>query len=145
MGKLQNLETWADQHHPKWLDIIRILLGVILFLKGVDFVRDTESLMNIMHNSKFPWVSLILAHYVAFAHLVGGLLIMLGLLTRVAVLFQLPILLGAVIFINAQKGFYSVNSELWFSLLVLLLLLFFLFYGSGPLSVDAVYKKYKDL
>ena len=33
------------------------------------------------------WVNMALAHYVAFAHLVGGILIALGLVTRLAVLF----------------------------------------------------------
>jgi hypothetical protein len=53
-------------------------------------------------------------------------------ITRIAILFQIPILIGAVIFVNLPKGFFAVNSELGFSVLVLFLLVFFLFYGSGP-------------
>jgi len=45
-------------------------------------------------------------------------------------------LIGAVFFINIPKGFIAINSELGFSILVLFLLLFFLIYGSGPLSED---------
>jgi uncharacterized membrane protein YphA (DoxX/SURF4 family) len=76
---------------------------------------------------------------------VGGLLIMMGLITRVAIVFQLPVLIGAVIFINAQRGFFSVNSELSFSLIVLFLLLFFLIEGSGPLSVDEFMKRHRNV
>jgi putative oxidoreductase len=136
MNVIQKIEDWGDRHHPKWIDALRIILGITIFLKGVEFVGNTDALMKIMENSKFPWVSFGLAHYVGFAHLMGGVLITIGLLTRVAILFQLPILLGAVIFVNAQHGFYSVNSELGFSLIVLFLLLFFLVEGSGRISVD---------
>ncbi len=136
MTVLQKIDGWAEAHHPKWLDILRIGLGVVIFIKGFQFVRDTDALLAIMHNSRFPWVSLALAHYVAFAHLFGGVLIAIGLLTRIALLFQLPVLLGAVIFVNAQRGFFSDNSELMFSLGVLFMSLFFLFYGSGPWSAD---------
>src|SRR5262249_46589413 len=135
MSLVQKIEDWGDRHHPKWLDVLRILLGLVIFLKGVQYVGNTDALVQMMDNSKFPWVSFGLAHYVAFAHLVGGLLIMMGLITRFAIVCQLPILIGAVIFINAQKGFFSEhNSELSFSLIVLFLLLFFFVEGSGPLS-----------
>jgi uncharacterized membrane protein YphA (DoxX/SURF4 family) len=89
-----------------------------------------------MENSRFPWVSLSLAHYVAFAHLVGGFMICIGLLTRIAILFQLPVLIGAVIFVNSERGFFSESSELMYSVIILILLLVFLVIGSGPWSVD---------
>jgi len=141
MNTLQRIDHWAETHHPKWLDILRILLGVVIFLKGYFFVRNTDALMSIMNHSKFPWVSLAMAHYVAFAHLVGGFLITIGLLTRLAILFQLPVLIGAVLFVNAQKGFFSESSELFFSILILFLLVFFLIAGSGPWSVDESWNK----
>jgi len=53
----------------------------------------------------------------------------------------LPILIGAIFFINAPRGIYAVGSELEYSILVLLLLLFFLIYGSGPLSADDMIKR----
>ena len=101
--------------------------------------------MKIMENSKFPWVSFGLAHYVALAHLMGGILILLGLITRIAILFQLPILIGAVVFVNSQHGFFSVNSELSFSLVVLFLLLFFLVEGSGSFSLDEFMRKHEHV
>jgi putative oxidoreductase len=143
MNMFQRIEVWGEKHHPKWLDLLRILLGIVIFLKGYFYVSNTNELITMMSNSKFPWVSLTLAHYVAFAHLVGGLLIAMGLLTRVAILFQLPILIGAIIFVNSQKGFFSGNSELLFSILILFMLCFFLVEGSGPWSVDESWKNEK--
>ncbi|MFD2515428.1 DoxX family protein [Pontibacter locisalis] len=140
---MHRVERWADTHHPMWLDFLRVGLGIFLMVKGFMFVQDTEALFSIMRKSQFPWVSMGLAHYVAFAHLVGGFLIALGLITRVAILFQLPILLGAVFFINPERGFYSENTELWASIIVLVLLVFFLIFGSGKFSVDRLIRKPK--
>ncbi|PVY37919.1 DoxX family protein [Pontibacter virosus] len=133
---MHRIEHWADTHHPVWVDFLRMALGIFLFVKGVMFIQDTEALQSIMRNSQFQWVSFGMAHYVAFAHLVGGLLIAMGLVTRIAILFQIPILVGAVFFINPQRGFYSENTELWSSIIVLILLIVFLILGSGRLSVD---------
>ncbi|MET3114237.1 putative membrane protein YphA (DoxX/SURF4 family) [Pedobacter sp. CG_S7] len=64
-------------------------------------------------------------HIIAFAHLVGGILITIGLLTRFAVVIQIPILLSAIFFVNLSKGFSTLNSELWLSVIVLFLLVLF--------------------
>ncbi|MBB6611866.1 DoxX family protein [Pontibacter sp. Tf4] len=140
---MHRVEHWADSHHPAWLDFLRMALGIFLMIKGFMFVQDTEALFRILHKSQFPWVSVGLAHYVAFAHLVGGFFIAIGLITRIAILFQIPILLGAVFFINPNHGFYSENTELWSSIIVLLLLIAFLIFGSGRFSVDYLIRKPK--
>jgi hypothetical protein len=56
-------------------------------------------------------------------------------------LIQIPILIGAVI-INLSMGIFTPGSELVFSLLVLVLLVFFLFEGGGELSVEDYIKKH---
>jgi putative oxidoreductase len=142
MNVIQRLETYGESHHPAWLDGLRIVLGLVIFFKGIVFISDTAALTQMLQNSKFPWMSFGLAHYIAFAHLVGGILILLGLKTRIAILFQIPILLGAVILVNAPRGLFTGNTELFFSLLVLALLIFFFFWGSGPLSMDRFWKKH---
>ncbi|GHA55547.1 DoxX family protein [Pontibacter akesuensis] len=140
---MHRVEHWADKHHPIWIDFLRVALGVFLFAKGFIFIQDTAALQAILRKSEFPWVSMGLVHYVAFAHLFGGLLVAVGLITRVATLFQIPILLGAVFFINPERGFYSENTELWSSIIVLALLIFFLIFGSGRFSVDRLIRKPK--
>jgi putative oxidoreductase len=141
MNIVQKVETWGDTHQSKWFALIRIILGMIIFFKGLFFVQNTDAINAMIANSAIDLYAVFLAHYVALAHLVGGVLIILGLITRVAVLFQVPILLGAVIFINAQRGLYSIHSELGFSILVLAMLLFFLVFGSGKISVDDYMRK----
>ncbi len=143
MNLIQSMERWGDTHHPKWLDIIRVVLGIFLALKGIDFINHMDRLIELMTQSKFLGsLSLgLLAHYIVFAHLVGGALVAAGLLTRLACLVQIPILIGAVFFINSSAGVLAPYDALWLSVIVLLLLIFFLITGSGPLSVDEMMRR----
>jgi len=138
MNLVQRFEHWGDTHHPKWLDIIRITLGLFLCYKGADYLQNMSLLINLM-TFKSPFSSfmiIILGHYVAFAHIVGGILLTLGVFTRFACLIQLPVLIGAIIFINSNKDIFGTYSELFFSILVLLLLVYFLIVGNGPWSLN---------
>jgi putative oxidoreductase len=145
MDVLHKIEYWADTHHPLWIDVLRMSLGLFLLYKGLIFVSDTDALLSMMSSVDLAFASMAVAHYIAFAHMIGGILIALGLLTRFAVLLQIPILIGAVFFVN-PRGFFSVayNMEFWVSLIVLMLLFVFLIYGSGRLSVTG-YQKEENL
>jgi putative oxidoreductase len=137
MNLLQRIDRWGERHHPRWLDGIRVLLGVFLFYKGVVFIQNIDVLKSVIDES--PWLTVMsfwLAHYIVFAHLLGGLLIVFGLLTRVAILAQIPILLGAIFFVQTSTGLFNVHEGTGLSILVLLLLIFFLVEGSGPISFD---------
>ncbi|MFL0682405.1 MAG: DoxX family protein [Algoriphagus aquaeductus] len=146
MNLITKIEHWGDTHHPRWIDILRIALGLVILYKGILFISDTDALLRLMENADLQFVNLGIAHYVAFAHLVGGFLIAIGLVTRFAIIFQLPILLVAVFLVNVQQGFLSVanNLEFGLSLLVLILLIVFLVLGSGKWSIDEWMKKHPN-
>jgi putative oxidoreductase len=142
MGMLHQLEKWSTTHHPRWLVLLRVALGICLFFKGIIFISNTAALERliagtVLEGASVPWLS----YVITWIHLLGGFLIIIGLLTRWAVLIQIPVLLGAVIFINATKGVFAAESEFGFSLVILLLLLFFLVEGGGPLSLDNYFRK----
>lgn len=141
MDTIERIEHWGDTHHPVWLDALRVVLGVFLLTKGLSFLMDTNGIGPLLTQSSFIW-SMAAIHYVAFAHLFGGLLIAFGCLTRIAVAFQIPILVVAVFFVNISRGFTYINSELWLSILTLALLILFLIVGSGRFSVDHWMKSY---
>jgi uncharacterized membrane protein YphA (DoxX/SURF4 family) len=141
---LDRIDAWSERHHPKWIDVLRILLGLTLIYKGFYFISHTDTIVRMLQDTSLAFVAVSIAHYVVAAHIMGGLLITIGLLTRVAILFQVPILLGAILFVNLPQGLLSFNSEMELSVLVLFLLVFFLIEGSGPLSVDEYIKKHPD-
>ncbi|HET9431379.1 MAG TPA: DoxX family protein [Chitinophagaceae bacterium] len=134
MTLIERMEHWGDAHHSKWLDVLRIALGIFLCYKGFEFLQDMSNMMNLL-SSSFSFSAftlLLLGHYIVFAHILGGILLVLGMLTRFACLIQIPVLIGAIFFVNAPEGLWQPFSEFWLSLLVLVLLIFFLVVGNGP-------------
>jgi len=77
---------------------------------------------------------------ITWAHLLGGFLIIIGLLTRWAVLLQIPILLAAIIIMANQYGIFASGAELPFTVIIFVLLVFFLVEGGGPLSLDNYFR-----
>ena len=136
MKILPSFEKYCDAHCPFVLDLMRILLGVILFYKGILFVNDADALNLILNNSKFGGMAFIVEHHVAFTLLAGGIMIAIGFLTRIAIAFELLIFVGVILNQGATYGLYSVYSELGFAIVVSLVLFVFLFIGPGPFSAD---------
>lgn len=147
MNVIHKIEHWGDVHHYKWLAIFRVILGLIIFGKGISFISDTDRLQELLlQHNVFNFSSMLVGvaiHAVAIAHLVGGILIIIGLMTRFAVVIQIPILLCAVLFVNLTRGFSAPTSEWWLSLIVLFLLILFWVIGGGPLSADESMKHTK--
>ena len=75
MNIMERTEQWGDAHHPRVLDILRILLGVVLIAKGLYFISDTESVRRIITTTPFEPVAWAAILYIGFCHLIGGLLI----------------------------------------------------------------------
>lgn len=140
--KFQEWLDWLGEHREIGFDLMRIYLGIGLFIKGLFFIGDTQFLSNLLLQSgRLQAASTAIAHYIPIAHLGGGALIAMGFLTRTAVLFQLPILVGAVFLVHLEEGLFTKGQNLEFTLLVLFLLLLLLVHGAGPLSVDAYLRK----
>jgi len=138
MEKLRQFTGWADAHPKVWLDCVRIYLGLGLFIRGLFIITNTkaEFVETLLQNPAYPWLITVgLLHYVAVAHLIGGLMLTVGLLTRIAAWVQVPILMGAIL-MHRSEGLMSGGQSLEFSALVLFLLVTFAFAGAGPLSVD---------
>lgn len=134
MNLIQKMEFWGDSHHPHWLDALRIVLGIVLMVKGVSFVADTESTHRLLESTPFLPVAWGVMCYIFFCHFVGGFFIAIGLLTRYAVAFQLPILIGALFLVHLRSGLTFLNSDLLVAIVVLILLIVFLIVGSGKYS-----------
>ena len=119
------------------LDVIRIYLGVGLMVRGALFIGRPEVLLDFLKRSHSWFVPLAAAQYVVAAHLCGGILLALGLGTRVVAAVQIPPLLGAVLFVHIGEGLLTAGQSLEFAALVLAMLSAFVVFGSGHLSLDA--------
>ncbi len=136
MNLVQRVEHWGDTHHPQWLDILRIALGVFLCYKGVEFLTNMSGMLALMTTkmSFGSFTSVLMSNYISFAHILGGILLILGVLTRFACILQIPILIGAIFFINASPDMYRPFSQMLLAIVVLLLLVLFLIVGNGRLQ-----------
>jgi uncharacterized membrane protein YphA (DoxX/SURF4 family) len=132
MKTVVQLNKWANSHTNILIDVVRIVTGLFLIFKGLQFSFQTHYLADIISSSSLG-TGMFLEHYIAMAHIAGGLLVAMGLITRWALLAQLPIIIGAVA-VNFMGSMNTTN--LLQASAVLLITLFFIFYGSGKHSVD---------
>lgn len=138
MNLLQRIEHWGDNHHPRWIDILRVALGIFLVYRGIVFLENMGAELARIA-SYVSWNSFFfqsIGHLIVFAHLLGGVLLVLGTLTRFASLINIPILIGAIIFGGSASGLGSPIAEVLLAIVVLLLLCYFLVVGNGRWSFD---------
>lgn len=132
MNYVQRIEHWGETHHPRWLDFVRMALGLVLVVKGVEFANNMDKLTNLMSGLPFGnFMMVMLAHYVLAAYMLGGVLLTTGLLTRFACIINLPVLVAAIA-MNVFQEF----SELSVVVLILALIIYFMIIGSGRWSLD---------
>ncbi|GGB21193.1 DoxX family protein [Puia dinghuensis] len=147
MNTAQRIGAWGNRHHPWILDIIRILLGLFLLTRGIIFFNNAGYLRFLIIDKgvlRLPdGIITAIIYYVTYIHILGGGLIMVGIYTRLWALLEVPIVFGAVFFINITRPY--VISEIWLAILVLALLCLFVIIGSGPLSIDRLLANTKTL
>lgn len=135
--KWHSASAWLEERRDIWFDLLRIYLGVGLFIRGlVFFFGGGQVVFRLAGDSGNAWfVTAMGAHFVMLAHLCGGVLLAFGLLTRIAALVQVPILVGAVV-LHAADGLFALGQSLEFSAFVLVTLVIIAIAGPGRLSVD---------
>ena len=145
MTRIDETRHWIKAHADIIIDLMRIYLGFGLFWKGIYFMMHRDELLKLMQQLGDLWfIPVMMAHYVVPVHLAGGLLLALGLLTRIAALVQIPILIGAVFYVYLPRSMYfEPRQQFEFSMLVLFLLCLVFAYGAGRLSLDYLLSKQK--
>ena len=141
MKMLAKFPKYQILYHSIYYSIVRAIVGTALFIEGIKFAGNRAMLFEIVEKSRIGGLAFILEHHVIFTLLVGGLFIAIGLLTRVAILFELLIFIGVLLNPHAEFGLYSVYGNFGFSLFITLVLIILLIAGSGHYSVDYYFKK----
>ena len=145
ISKEANITEKTSINQPRWLTVIRIALGLILFWKGITFIRDSSDLQVLLQKMSIGVVdqnSQVIAFIITYINLLGGLFITVGLFTKTSSIIQIPILIGAVFFVNTKNGLNQTTAELILSAIVLILLIVFAIKGSGVLSADEYFRSY---
>lgn len=137
---IKGLNKWANAHSTFWFDAIRIALGFFLIYKGASFISNNRDFEDLIAPASNFMGGMLTFHYIAAAHIMGGIMIVFGLLTRWALIAQLPILVGAVLlnFIGEMNV-----TNLIIALITLAVSIFYTVYGSGKHSADYFFKMEK--
>jgi putative oxidoreductase len=131
------ISVWDDKY-PFLFVILRVILGLILAIRGVFFLTSIQPLFHLIKSSSLNELNMnmTLALFICWVHLLGGTFIILGFLTRISAWAQIPILIGAIIFINLNSSLSGSISELLLSVFVLVLSACFAMAGGGKISMD---------
>ncbi len=129
--------------HIRPMDVLRVYLGIALVIKGIAFIMDLDAIQGPLSEPLPDW-TLFVSWCVVFAHVVGGISLALGFVTRVAAGVNAIVVLGAVgvhLFGEGGAGFGGVlttNVEFQFTFFVFFTLALLVWRGSGPLSLDRI-------
>jgi uncharacterized membrane protein YphA (DoxX/SURF4 family) len=136
------IDQWTEKRKPYLIDLIRILFGIFIIWKGYQFGEKPETIPVVM--GRFSFLEIFLIVYIVIVQLAAGILIMVGLITRTAVICMLPIMLGAVIYSMRATVVLTYTGEAW-AIICLLLSLAYLAYGSGVFSCDLYFRKHPPI
>ena len=129
---------------PLWFDtglaFVRIIVGVFMILHGIE-VFDKDLMDNYATWDQFKQFSspAFMVYMGKTAELIGGILLMLGLLTRLACLILIFTMLYVSLYVGKGRIWYEDQHPFLFVLLGLV----FFFTGPGKLSIDHLLFKRK--
>ncbi len=141
---LAKFREWTNSHNPKWLALFRVALGATLLLRGVAFLNNPPNLETLIIDNGLGSYKDLLMNSIPWIHIGGGFLIIIGLFTRFAALIQVPVILGAIIFVTSKRGLFKAETDFSLSIIILLLCLVFVVEGSGPLSLANYFKEEQE-
>lgn len=137
-------ESWAKllaSSAPKATLLVRLVIGWVFLSEGIQkFLFPAALGVGRFVKIGIPWPS-VLAPFVGGVEIVFGLLVIVGLLTRLA---SIPLLVVSTVAIASTKipmllksGFWSAMHEARVDLSMFFCLVFLIASGAGPISMDA--------
>jgi putative oxidoreductase len=122
---LNNLQPWGAF-------LLRLALGLSMIVHGYEKVSTHTELHHYVHYIVTLGLPYWLGYVSAFTEFVGGVLIVLGLFTRLASALIAINMLVALFMVGIHQGFGIYNYIAELAAIAIMLL----FYGAGALSLD---------
>lgn len=124
--------------------LFRIILGLTLFIKGINFVRNQEFLEGLISNTALLEDLSFLKIVIPFIHMLGGFFIIIGIYIRLVILIQLPIIFTAIVLLLISGGM-SYYREIVFAVTIFILLISYLKFGEGIYSWKNLIKNERNI
>jgi putative oxidoreductase len=140
MKKLTGVTSASAAPYTKHLVFLRIALGILLCIKGNDFIHDTIPLQELLAQQQSLAMLLNWSLFAAaWALLCGGILIILGFFTRMACIILLPIV---TVVLLVQFSNYTLSDYTLLEIIAAFCgLTLFLEKGGGRISLDRLLRR----
>lgn len=144
MNIYRKLTRWGESHHPWWIDLFRGILGLLIAIKGIYIIRHAPEILHTTTNPDTVYLSMVLVHFIAIFQISGGFAIMVGLMTRLTILAQFPILIAAFFVVRFPGELRFAEMESVLLLLAMMVLFIILVEGPGKHSLDNYLEIHKE-
>jgi putative oxidoreductase len=129
------LFSWLNRFEGLGALVMRLVLGVIMVSHGYTKIIPTGALYTFSHTVGRMHLPVWLGYLAAFSEFFGGMLLIVGLLTRVAALLTAIEMAVAIIKVHLHGGLLGSNSFA-FPLACFAIALMLVFTGCGWLGLD---------
>ncbi len=127
--------NWLNRFQSLGALVMRLVLGIIMVRHGYDKIIPSGALYNFSHMVTRLHLPVWLGYVSAFTEFFGGMLLIVGLLTRLAALMVAIDMAVAILKIHLHGGLMGPNSFA-FPLALFALGLMLVFTGCGWLGLD---------
>ena len=118
--------------------LLRLILGIVYIMHAylAAVVFGPAGMIAYQAKNGVPFAE-IGAWYLILAHGLGGICLVLGLYTRWAALANVPVMLGAVLFVHSKNGFWAHSNPpgYEYALVLLVVSLAVAMIGGGALAL----------
>jgi putative oxidoreductase len=117
--------------------LARIILGVVLFAHGIQkmIINGFAKTFELFAAMGIP-LAIASSAFVTVVEFVGGLLLILGALTRIVVSLHIVVMVGAAIFVHASHGLFAQDGGWELVGVIAACELTFATFGAGRYSLD---------
>jgi putative oxidoreductase len=121
---------------PYGATLLRLILGVVYIMHAyLALVMNGPAGMiayNVKAGIPFPDIA---TWYLILAHGLGGVFLVLGLFTRWAALANVPVMLGALLFVHLKNGFWAFKNGYEYVLVLLVASVALAMIGGGAVTL----------
>ena len=121
---------------PYGVMLLRLILGIVYIMHAYLALVKFGPAGMIAYQAKagilFPEIA---TWYLILAHGLGGIFLVLGIFTRWAALANVPVMLGAIVFVHGNKGFWVTDGGYEYVLVLMVASVALALTGGGALSL----------
>lgn len=116
--------------------LLRLILGIVYIMHAylALVINGPSGMIAYQAKAGIPFPE-IAAWYLILVHGLGGIFLVLGIYTRWAALANVPVMLGALVFVHLKNGFWAQQSGYEYVLVLLVATVAAAMIGGGALSL----------